>query len=153
MIYIWCDHLLFLVVHLIMQAMEPPKTSVEPIQQPSLPSRNEFIQNGFSNFATSATSGTASKVSRRAKQTWMMAEPERAPISVLNVEYITPASPIWMSHNRCFHGFRSITDLSGRSSSRGGRCRCQPNCRRLSCRLTCCRIASLQCPSQKRRQN
>merc|ERR1719500_2006693 len=44
-----------------LEAMEPPKTSVEPIQQPSLPSRNEFIQNGFSNFATSATSGTASK--------------------------------------------------------------------------------------------
>ena len=45
-----------------MQAMEPPKTSVEPIQQAALPSRNEFIQNGFSNFAASATSGTASKV-------------------------------------------------------------------------------------------
>merc|ERR1719460_1422349 len=41
-----------------LEAMEPPKTSVEPIQQPSLPSRNEFIQNGFSDFATSATSGS-----------------------------------------------------------------------------------------------
>merc|ERR1719275_489706 len=41
-----------------LEAMEPPKTSVEPIQKPSLPSRNEFIQNGFSEFATSATSGS-----------------------------------------------------------------------------------------------
>merc|ERR1719300_2240367 len=39
-----------------LEAMEPPKTSVEPIQKPSLPSRNEFIQNGFSDFATSAAS-------------------------------------------------------------------------------------------------
>merc|ERR1719385_494108 len=39
-----------------LEAMEPPKTSVESIQQPSLPSRNEFIQNGFSDFATSAAS-------------------------------------------------------------------------------------------------
>jgi hypothetical protein len=48
-----------------LEAMEPPKSSVEAMQQPSLPSRNEFIQNGFSNFATSAaaTSGAASKVS------------------------------------------------------------------------------------------
>jgi len=44
-----------------LEAMEPPKPSVEPMQQPSLPSRNEFIQNGFSNFATSATSEAASK--------------------------------------------------------------------------------------------
>merc|ERR1719234_2597335 len=43
--------------------MEPPKTSMEPIQQPSLPSRNEFIQNGFSDFATSAaTSGSTKSV-------------------------------------------------------------------------------------------
>merc|ERR1719228_2293326 len=50
-----------------LEAMEPPKTSVEPIQQPSLPSRNEFIQNGFSDFATSATSG-ASKQSVEIQQ-------------------------------------------------------------------------------------
>merc|ERR1719370_2239208 len=50
-----------------LEAMEPPKTSVEPIQQPSLPSRNEFSQNGFSDFATSATSG-ASKVDYRFKR-------------------------------------------------------------------------------------
>merc|ERR1719192_2751358 len=37
--------------------MEPPKPQpVEPIQQPSLPSRNEFIQNGFSDFSASTTS-------------------------------------------------------------------------------------------------
>merc|ERR1719285_1105481 len=50
-----------------LEAMEPPKTSVEPIQQPSLPSRNEFIQNGFSDFATSATSGST-KVDYRFKR-------------------------------------------------------------------------------------
>ena len=85
---------------------------------------------------------------------WWPAKPERErPMSVLNVEYITPAArPIWMSHNRCFHVFRSITDLSGRRSSRDGRCRCQrENCRRLWCRLTC--QIGPQCHSQKRRQN
>merc|ERR1711971_879833 len=51
-----------------LEAMEPPKTSVEPIQQAALPSRNEFIQNGFSNFAASATSGTASKQSVEIQQ-------------------------------------------------------------------------------------
>merc|ERR1719158_2671655 len=51
-----------------LEAMEPPKTSVEPIQQTALPSRNEFIQNGFSNFAASATSGTASKQSVEIQQ-------------------------------------------------------------------------------------
>merc|ERR1719285_82227 len=39
-----------------LEAMEPPKPQpVEPIQQPSLPSRNEFIQNGFSDFSASST--------------------------------------------------------------------------------------------------
>ena len=138
-----------LLVQLMMQAMEPPKTSLEPIQQPSLPSRNEFIQNGFSDFATSATSGST-KVSRAELNDGRPSQSER-PMSVLNVEYITPARPIWMSHNRCFHVFRSITDLSGRSSSRDGRCRCQPNCRRLWFRLTC--QIGPQCLSQKPRQN
>merc|ERR1719285_1631003 len=51
-----------------LEAMEPPKTSVEPIQQPSLPSRNEFIQNGFSDFATSATSGSTKSVEIQQQQ-------------------------------------------------------------------------------------
>merc|ERR1719228_2631244 len=51
-----------------LEAMEPPKPSVEPMQQPSLPSRNEFIQNGFSNFATSATSVAVSKQSVEIQQ-------------------------------------------------------------------------------------
>ena len=90
-------------------------------------------------------------------QSWLMASPERPPLSMsdLNVEYITPACPIWMSHNRCFHVLRSITDLSGRSSSRAvpliGLCRCQRNWRRLWCRLTS-RIGP-QCLWQKHRLN
>merc|ERR1719210_677919 len=48
--------------------MEPPKPQpVEPIQQPSLPSRNEFIQNGFSDFSgsTGTTSQAASGASKQ----------------------------------------------------------------------------------------
>ena len=143
----------------ISQAMEPPKPQpVEPIQQPSLPSRNEFIQNGFSDF--SGSTGTTSQAASGASKVsagWLMASPERPPLSMsdLNVEYITPACPIWMSHNRCFHVLRSITDLSGRSSSRAvpliGLCRCQRNWRRLWCRLTS-RIGP-QCLWQKHRLN
>merc|ERR1719357_1146932 len=48
--------------------MEPPKPQpVEPIQQPSLPSRNEFIQNGFSDFSASTTS-TSQAASGASKQ-------------------------------------------------------------------------------------
>merc|ERR1719210_3139447 len=51
-----------------LEAMEPPKPQpVEPIQQPSLPSRNEFIQNGFSDFSgsTGTTSQAASGASKQ----------------------------------------------------------------------------------------
>merc|ERR1719211_843767 len=57
-----------------LEAMEPPKPQpVEPIQQPSLPSRNEFIQNGFSDFSgstgtTSQAASGASKVDYRFKR-------------------------------------------------------------------------------------
>merc|ERR1719175_541124 len=51
-----------------LEAMEPPKTSVEPIQQPSLPSRNEFIQNGFSDFATSAASKQSVEIQQQQQQ-------------------------------------------------------------------------------------
>merc|ERR1719193_1009486 len=51
-----------------LEAMEPPKPQpVEPIQQPSLPSRNEFIQNGFSDFSASTTS-TSQAASGASKQ-------------------------------------------------------------------------------------
>lgn len=129
--------------------MEPPKASVDPIQHPSVPSRNEFIQNGFSDFAATGASKVSPARLNDGHPTWCLGERS---MPVLNVEYITPARPIWMSHNRCFHVFRSITDLSGRSSSRGGLCRCQQSCRRLWCRLTICPIGP-QCPSQKRHLN
>ena len=149
---------LLMVQLIMMQAMEPPKTSMEPIQQPSLPSRNEFIQNGFSDFSTSAATSGSTKVSRAEQSRadlndGRLSQSER-PIYVLNVEYITmpAARPIWMSHNRYFHVLRSITDLSGRHSSRDDRCRCQPRCwRRVQCRLTC--QIGPQCLSQKPRQN
>merc|ERR1719295_2485979 len=51
-----------------LEAMEPPKTSAEPIQQPSLPSRNEFIQNGFSDFATSAASKQSVEIQQQQQQ-------------------------------------------------------------------------------------
>ena len=46
--------------------MEPPKASVDPIQHPLVPSRNEFIQNGFSDF--SASTGTTSQAASGASK-------------------------------------------------------------------------------------
>merc|ERR1719242_1073012 len=48
-----------------LEAMEPPKASVDPIQHPSVPSRNEFIQNGFSDFAATGASKENVEIQRQ----------------------------------------------------------------------------------------